>query len=42
MESVVDQWADVEKTYQDEGPYEIMPIAYSIECNCFNLIFFKF
>jgi len=31
MESVVDQWADVEKTYQDEGPYEIMPIAYSIE-----------
>jgi len=32
MESVVDQkWADVERTYQDEGPYEIMPIAYSIE-----------
>ncbi|ORX55357.1 hypothetical protein BCR36DRAFT_321389 [Piromyces finnis] len=32
MESVVDQgWADVERTYQDEGPFEIMPIAYSIE-----------
>eukprot|EP00833_Pecoramyces_ruminatium_P014164 jgi/Orpsp1_1/1188196/evm.model.d7180000063113.1 len=32
METFVEQeWADVERTSQDEGPFEIMPIAYSIE-----------
>jgi len=32
METAIEQgWADVERTIQDEGPYPVMPIAYSIE-----------
>jgi len=32
METVEEpNWADVERTFQDEGPYEIIPIAYSFD-----------
>ncbi|ORX79096.1 protein prenylyltransferase [Anaeromyces robustus] len=32
METVTEQeWADVERTLQDEGPYSVVPISYSIE-----------
>jgi len=33
METILNsEWSDIERTEQDEGPFEVMPIAYSIEC----------
>ncbi|KAG4093914.1 farnesyltransferase [Neocallimastix lanati (nom. inval.)] len=32
METILNsEWSDIERTEQDEGPFEVMPIAYSIE-----------